>query len=289
MFFVSGITGQVGGAVAGHLLQDGHKVRALVRDPEKAAAWALKGVDIHQGDFNDVASVAKVLKDVEGAFVMLPPILSPEPGFPETQAIIASFREALHLAPPPRMVALSSIGAQQSSGLGLITTTHLMEEALRDLPMPTAFVRAGSFLENYTYGLAAAASSGWFDTFRTPTNRPVPMIATTDIGEQIAQLLVAGWDGRKIIELGSPRSPDELAQAMSEVLGKPVRARAISRERWKFVLEAQGMPSGSTGPFEEMEDSFNAGWIDFGVAGTESVAGKTMPAEVFTKAGKANG
>jgi uncharacterized protein YbjT (DUF2867 family) len=115
------------------------------------------------------------------------------------------------------------------------------------------------------------------------------MIATTDIGEQIAQLLVAGWDGRKIIELGSPRSPDELAQAMSEVLDKPMRARAISRERWKFVLEAQGMPSGSTGPFEEMEDSFNAGWIDFGVAGTESVAGKTMPAEVFTKAGKANG
>ena len=34
------------------------------------------------------------------------------------------------------------------------------------------------------------------------------------------------------------------------------------------------------GPFEEMEDAFNSGWIDFGVLGTDSVAGKLTPAQI---------
>ena len=36
-----------------------------------------------------------------------------------------------------------------------------------------------------------------------------------------------------------------------------------------------------------MEDAFNAGWIDFGVPGTEPVAGTVTPAQVFVRARKA--
>jgi uncharacterized protein YbjT (DUF2867 family) len=286
MFFVSGITGQVGGATARHLLEAGQTVRALARDPQKASEWAQKGVDVRQGDFNDATAVAGALEGVEGAFVMLPPTLAPAPGFPEAKAIIASFREALRQAPPPRLVALSSVGSEKSSGLGLITSTHLLEEALGDLPFPTAFVRAGSFLENYTFSLGPAASSGWFDTYLTPTDRPVPMIATADIGREIAQLLAGGWSGRKIVELGSRISPDDVARAMSEVLGRPVQARPIPREQWAASLEAQGMAPGTTGLFEEMEDALNSGWIDFGVLGTEPVAATITPAQVFAQAKK---
>jgi len=42
MFLVMGITGKVGGATAEHLLAHGKKVRALVRNREKAANWAAK-------------------------------------------------------------------------------------------------------------------------------------------------------------------------------------------------------------------------------------------------------
>ena len=143
MFFLSGISGKVGGAAARQLLEEGRTVRALVRDPHKADDWSQKGVDVRRGDFNDADAVAGAMEEVEGAYLMLPPLLAPAPGFPEAKAIIASFREALRQVPPPRLVVLSSIGSQQSSGLGLITTTHLMEEALKDLPFPTAFVRAG--------------------------------------------------------------------------------------------------------------------------------------------------
>ena len=284
MFFISGITGQVGGAAARRLLEEGHTVRALARDPQKAAEWSQKGVEVCQGDFTDPSAVATALEGVEGAYLMLPPFFTPAPGFPEAQAIITSFRKALRQAPPPRLVLLSSIGSQQSSGLGMITATHLLEEALSDLPLPTAFVRAGSFLENYTFGLKAAAATGVFSTYLTPANRPVPMVASADIGHEVARLLIGGWDGKKIVELGSPISPDDLASAMGEVLGRPVQAHAIPREQWTATLEAQGMPPDFIGPFAEMEDSFNSGWIDFGVPGTEPVAGTVTPAQFFAQA-----
>lgn len=286
LFFVSGITGHVGGAAARKLLEAGHTVRTLARDPQKAAEWADKGVDIRQGDFLDPAAVAAALEGVAGAYLMMPPILVPSPGYLEAKAVIASFQEALQKAPPPRLVLLSSIGSEQSHGLGNITSTHLMEEALGDLPFPTALVRAGGFLENYTGGLGAAAAIGVYHSFFQPTDRPFPMIATADIGAEVARLLVGGWEGKKIVEIGSPVSADDLARAMGEVLGRPVQAQAIPRERWAATLEMFGLAPGTTGLYEEMLDGFNSGWIAFGIPGTEPVPGTTTPAQVFAQAGK---
>lgn len=284
MFLVSGITGKVGAATARRLLEQGHTVRALVRDPQKATGWSYRGVELRQGDLSDAAAVAAALEGVEGAFVMQPTPIAVASSFPEARAIIAGLREALHLSPPPRLVVLSSVGSQQTSGLGNITQTHLLEEALDDMPYPTAFVRAGAFIENNVGALARAASTGWFDSFLQPTDRPVPMIATADIGREVARLLVGGWGGKKIVELGSRYTPDELARAMGEALGRPVQARPIPREQWTATLEAMGLPKDKTGPWEEMQDGFNSGWIDFGVPGTEPVAGTLTPAEVFQQA-----
>lgn len=263
------------------MLEGGHKVRALVRDPQKASDWATQGVELREGDLNDPVALAGALEGVEGAFLMQPPVYAPAPGFPMARANIASFIEALQKTPPPRLVVLSSVGSEKSSGLGNITATYLLEEALGDLPFPTAFVRAGGFIENYLHGLEQAATTGRFDSFLQPTDRAVPMVATADIGAEIAHLLSSGWEGKKIVELGSRISPDDLARAMSEVLGQPVQARAIPREQWTASLEAQGVAPGTGASLEEMQDSFNSGWIDFGVPGTESVAGTTTPAQVF--------
>ncbi len=189
MFFVSGVTGQVGGATARALLEEGRKVRTLARDPRRAAGWAERGVDVRQGDFTDAAAMAGALEGAEGAYLMLPPVAAPSPGFPEARAIIASLTEALRQAPPPRLAVLSSVGSQRASGLGAITSTHLLERALGDVPYPAAFIRAGSFLENYAHALGPAAATGRFDTFLTPADRPVPMVATADIGRHIARLL----------------------------------------------------------------------------------------------------
>ncbi|MBZ9948695.1 NAD(P)H-binding protein [Mesorhizobium sp. BR1-1-11] len=141
MFLVMGITGKVGGATAEHLLAHRKDVRALVRNREKAANWANKGVELVEGDWNDPAAIEQALGGVEGAFVMLPPVWAPSPDYKEAKGVIANYVEALTKAAPPRVVALSSMGANRTSGHGVITALSLLEQGLRDLKSPIAFAR----------------------------------------------------------------------------------------------------------------------------------------------------
>src|SRR6202049_497473 len=156
MYLVMGITGNVGGATARRLLKQGKEVRALVRDREKAAKWADQGVELVEGDWNDATAITAALKGVEGAFVMLPAVWAPSPDFKEAKEVIANYVEALTKGAPPRVVALSSMGANRTSGLGMITALSLLEQGFRDLISPIAFVRAGGFFENFLYGLQVA-------------------------------------------------------------------------------------------------------------------------------------
>ena len=279
-FFVAGVTGHVGGAAARRLLAAGYGVRTLARTPAKAANWAGKGVDVREGDFTDAAAMTSALEGVAGAFVMVPPFMAPAPGFPESVAVIASVKQALGAARTPKIVMLSSIGAEKTSRLGLITAAHMLEEELGGFAVATAMVRAGSFYENFSHGLATA-ETGSLDTFLAPADRKVPMIASEDIGAQVAELLMNEWSGKRIVELGSLVSPDEMAEALGEAVHKPVKARVVPREHWTAALQGMGVPAGRTWAFEEMEDNFNSGWIAFGVAGTEAVAGTMTPREFF--------
>ncbi len=71
LILVTGATGQQGGAVARHLLnQPGFTVRALTRNPAKPAARSLaqQGAELVQGDLEDLASVQRALKDAYGVF-----------------------------------------------------------------------------------------------------------------------------------------------------------------------------------------------------------------------------
>lgn len=284
MFFVAGITGHVGGAVAQRLLDRGQQVRTLAREPGKAAEWQRKGVEVREGNLTDAAAVAAALEGVEGAFIMQPTPMAVAPDFPEAKALIAGLVSALRQCPPPRVAVLSSVGSEQTTGIGNITQTHLLENELDDVQGNVAIVRAGGFIENNLPAFKRAGETGFLDSFLQPTDRAVPMVATTDIGREIGDLLVAGWHGRTIIELGSRITPDALAAAASEVLGRPVIARAIPRDQWDARLEAMGLPAAKTGPWKDMQDGFNSGWIDFGVSGTTPIAGSTTPAQVFAAA-----
>ncbi|MGA2341388.1 MAG: NmrA family transcriptional regulator, partial [Terracidiphilus sp.] len=205
---------------------------------------------------------------------------TPSRDFREAKAVIASYKEALAKSAPPKLVVLSSMGSEKSSGLGLITSTHLLEQALGSEPFPVAFVRAGSFFENYLFGLQAA-QGGTLPIFYAPTDRKLPMIATEDIGAEVASLLTTEWTGKRFIELGSLVSADDLAAGLGHALGRDVKAQAIPREQ-------MGMPAGSTWAFEEMVDGVNSGWIGLGVEGTERIEGTTSARDVFAAAAAAS-
>jgi len=287
MFLVMGITGKVGGAAATHLLAQGRKVRALVRDHAKAASWADQGVELVGGDWSDAASIERALKGVDGAFVMLPPLWAPSPDFREARGIIANYVEALTKAPVPRVVALSSMGANRTTGMGLITALSLLEQGFRDLALPIAYVRAGGFFENFLYGLHAARS-GTLPVFYDPTDRKSAMVATDDIGAKIAALLTGpAWLKHRFIELGSMVSADEVAAQLGEVMKLDVKAVAIPRAGWPSTFEQFGIPKGQSAPAEVMYEAVNAGMMDLGVEGTEHAPGATSARDVFAAAQKA--
>ncbi|MDQ0390260.1 NmrA family NAD(P)-binding protein [Labrys monachus] len=286
MFLVTGITGKVGGATAEHLLAHGKDIRALVRNREKAAYWADQGVELVDGDWNDAAAIERALNGVEGAFVMLPAVWAPSPDYREAKGVIANYAEALTKAPPPRVVALSSMGANRTGGLGMITALALLEQGFRDLTSPLAFVRAGGFFENFLYGLQVA-QGGTLPVYYDPTNRKSTMVATNDIGAEVATLLAGpAWSGQRVIELGSMVSADDVAAQLGEVLNRDVKAFAVPRAGWAEAFEQFGVPKGRTAPAEEMFEAVNAGWMDLGVEGTEHVTGTTSARDVFAAARK---
>ena len=135
MYAITGITGQVGGHLARALLDAGQQVRAVVRDAKKAQAWADKGCEIALADIGDTAALTAAFTGVDGVFVLLPPTFDPTPGFTEARRTIAAIATALRAARVPRVVCLSTIGADAAQQ-NLLTQLQLLEQALATATSP---------------------------------------------------------------------------------------------------------------------------------------------------------
>jgi uncharacterized protein YbjT (DUF2867 family) len=132
------------------------------------------------------------------------------------------------------------------------------------------------------------AQGGALPVYYNPTNRKSTMVATNDIGAEVAALLSGpAWSGHRVIELGSMVSAEEVAAQLGEVMKLHVKAFAVPRAEWPAAFEQFGIPKGQTGPAEAMFEAVNAGWMDLGVEGTEHVVGTTSPRDVFSAARKA--
>jgi uncharacterized protein YbjT (DUF2867 family) len=289
MFAITGVTGQVGGAAARALLDAGHAVRAVLRDESKAAQWTERGAEVAIASFEDADALAAAFSGTAGVFVMIAPNFAPQPGYPNAHAAAAVLKEALTTARPQRVAALSSVGGQRESGLGLITQVHILEEALADLPIPTAILRPAWFMENSLWDIAPARETGVMPSFLQPLERAYPMVATADIGRVIAGTLAQSWQGRRVIEIEGPQryTQHEIAALLGGVLGRRVTAQAVPHEQWEALFQAQG--TAWPAPRIEMIDGFNSGWIDFERGSNERVIGATtfqrVLAELVERAG----
>jgi uncharacterized protein YbjT (DUF2867 family) len=275
MFAVMGITGNVGGAIADTLLLHGKRVRGIVRDEAKAQAWKDRGVELVTADYDE--NLAAAFTGVEGIFAMIPPNLTPDPGFPDSAARITAIKKAILAAKPPRAVFLSSIGSEKPSRIGLITTTHMLEQELGSTGVPSAFLRPGSFMENIIYSLPAARETGMYFAFYQPLEHPFPLIATKDIGRIAAETLLQTWQDNRVIEISGPTyySSNDVAAALEKALNRPITGVAVPRDIWVDTMAQHGIPADRSGAYIEMLDSFNSGWIDFGVPNTEHIKGTT--------------
>ena len=61
MTLIIGATGKLGRAITDLLLEEGYPVRAMTRQPEKAADLRARGVEVVSGDLIDAASLREAL------------------------------------------------------------------------------------------------------------------------------------------------------------------------------------------------------------------------------------
>jgi NAD(P)H dehydrogenase (quinone) len=262
MFAITGITGNIGGIVARNLLSTGHPVRAVMRDVRKAEAWTQRGCEVAIADIGDAAALSAAFRDADGVFILVPPNFDPSPDFSEAKATAATLKSALQQAAPGKVVYLSTIGAQAVQ-TNLLTQHSIIEHALKELVLPITFLRPAWFIENSSWDVAPALASGVIPSFLQPLDKPVPMVATEDIGQVAAELLQSSWECHRVVELEGPWrvTPNEIAATFADLLGRPVRTEAVPRETWEPLFLSQGMKNPM--PRIQMLDGFNEGWIEF--------------------------
>jgi NAD(P)H dehydrogenase (quinone) len=118
-----------------------------------------------------------------------------------------------------------------------------------------------------------AARRGAIRSFLQPLDHPIPMVATADIAQTATDLLEERWQGVRVVELEGPRrySAGDLAAGFSAILGRPVLAEVVARNKWETIFRAEGTKH----PMARMRmlDGFNEGWIDFERHGAEQRTG----------------
>jgi uncharacterized protein YbjT (DUF2867 family) len=261
---VLGATGRVGHVVAAQLLAAGVAVRAVGRSPEKLAALVAKGAEACAGDASDPRFLAGTFRHADGVFVMLPT----DPGHPDPAAAAKAYTEAaaaaLQVARVPRVVVLSSVGADRPDRNGPIADLYALERRINAIPgIHAMHLRAGYFLENWLANIGLIRSAGINGSSLAP-DLPMPMIASRDIGLAAASVLLTDFTGQRTRELQGARhySCREVTTALGSAIGRPDLAYVQFPDtdlRQAFL--AAGLSPATADRYLEMNRGFNEGAI----------------------------
>jgi uncharacterized protein YbjT (DUF2867 family) len=126
-------------------------------------------------------------------------------------------------------------------------------------------------MDNALWDVPSARNKGVLRSFLQPADKAFPMVAAQDVGRQAAALLHEDWTGTRIVELEGPTrvSPNDLADAFTKILGRPVAVEIVPRASWEPIFRAQGARNPL--PRIRMLDGFNEGWIEFRDQGRSAV------------------
>jgi uncharacterized protein YbjT (DUF2867 family) len=221
---VTGATGKQGGAVARELLQRGHEVRAMTRNPGSVAAKELEqlGARIVQGDLNDVASLRRALAGMWGVFALQNTWEAGVEGEEEQGKRLA---DAASEASVQHYVYASVASAQRHTGIPHFDNKWRIEDRVRELSFPShVIVRPVFFMENFL--------SPWFKPgldqgqlmMALEPGTVLQMIAVQDIGKYglLAFERHAQLNGAEIDIAGDELTMPAAAEALSAAAERPI-------------------------------------------------------------------
>jgi uncharacterized protein YbjT (DUF2867 family) len=254
MYLVTGATGNVGGPVARQLHEQGHRVRALVRDPSRAAGLPA-GVELAAGDLDDPGGVAKAAQGAEAIFLM-----HVGTGTEQTTTMIAAAQDA----EVPRIVLLSSAGARllplDDNPMGAAFAAR--EQLLRESGLGVTYLRPSAFASN------AFAWRGAIRVGKVTDATGDGVLAVID-PEDIARVAVAALTGDdhagKGYLLTGPQAltAREQAATIAEVTGRRIDFQDVTPHEFAQAAIQRGTPPEQAQLMERLNEVFRARrWVN---------------------------
>ncbi|MBM2618229.1 NAD(P)H-binding protein [Actinoplanes sp. LDG1-06] len=234
-------TGHVGSRVVQLLVQAGERPRVLVRDPAKLPAELLPLVEVAQGDLLDAGFVSDALKGADALFWASPEsFTSPDP-LADMVTMGQNAASAVRGSGVPRVLQISSVGAELRGGAGLIDGLARNEEDLAATGTDLLTLRCGYYFTNLL-GMLDPLREGVLTTTAPPSRR-MPWVDPRDVGEVAAACLLAGWSGSSVGAVHGPSDLTwtEVGEILTAALGRPVSIVQITDEQLREALTGAGL------------------------------------------------
>ncbi|MFY2558805.1 NAD(P)H-binding protein [Corallococcus terminator] len=265
MLTVMGATGNTGKKVVELLLSAGQEVRALGRSEGRLAELRARGAEVLVGDPSDAAFLAKACRGADAVYTLLPADRESSDYHADQRRKGEAIIQGLRNSGVRHVVALSSLGAEQREGTGLLATLHAQEERLKTLEDTNVLLlRPASFFENFFEALHVIEHQG-VNADSVAPDLAVPMVASRDIADVAAKaMLRRDWTGLAIRELLGARdlSYREATRLLGARLGKPgLEYVQLAPEEMTQALVQAGMSETFAALYVEMTRAFNEGRV----------------------------
>ena len=251
---VTAASGQLGRLVVDALLQRGvpaSDIVAGVRTPSKADDLAARGVGVVELDYVRPETLARAFAGVDRVLLISGTDADRVSGH---RNVIAAARDAgverLVYTSAPRVDEIDyALGADHKA----------TEEAIAASGLSATVLRHNWYTENYLDAVARAADTG--EIVAAVGDARVASASRRDYAEAAALALTTDDLAGQTLEVGGDVAwtYDELAQAATEVLGRPVAYTAVTIEQLTAGLEAAGLDAGTAAFVAGIDDAIARG------------------------------
>ncbi len=261
MLVITTPTGTIGATVAETLRAEGAPLRLIARDPARLPEPLRDYADVVTGSHADPAVVDAALTGADAVFVLVPPNFQAPDVIKYYLGFARPVAEAVRAHDVARVVAVSSLGRGFSEPAGLLSAAWEFDEVLESSGAAYRSLQPPFFMENLLHQVDSIRDEGVFALAADP-DAPYPAVATSDIAHTAATLLAdPTWTGQRGVAIREPvdHTPGELAQIMSDVLGRPVAYRQVAIDDYRAQYASFGASPAIVDGMVEMAQAQAAG------------------------------
>ncbi len=221
--FVTGATGNQGGAVLRNLLDKGFHIKALTRNAasEKAKALIKPGVEVIEGTLDKPASFSAHLKDVDGVFS----VQSFEQGAKKEIQQGIALADYAKSSGVQHFVYTSVCYAGLQTGVPHFDSKKVVEDHIKSIGLPYTILRPASMYENFLIPQVRSRILKGKMVSPLDKHTNLPMLAADDIG-RIAAIVFGqkeSYSSKTITLASEALDVEQTAAIFSEGMGKPVK------------------------------------------------------------------